>query len=109
MPWRPRGVPTVACVHCVRVSGVATTASRSAPARPGMLDRALSRVRRVPLALALLLAVAAVHGTDEVAHFAYAQHLAETRSPPDRNGGTGSQSTQENAALYWLNLLPIRL
>jgi 4-amino-4-deoxy-L-arabinose transferase-like glycosyltransferase len=78
-------------------------------------------VRRVPLALGLLLAVAAVHGTawaivtapfngpDEVAHFAYAQHLAETGSPPDRNGGTGSQSTQENAALYALNLLPIRL
>jgi 4-amino-4-deoxy-L-arabinose transferase-like glycosyltransferase len=114
-------VPTAPCVHCVRVSGVATTASRSTPARPRLLDRALSRVRRVPLALWLLLAVAAVHGTawaivtapfngpDEVAHFAYAQHLAETGSPPDRNDGTGSQSTQENAALYRLNLLPIRL
>jgi hypothetical protein len=75
----------------------------------------------VPAPLAVLLAIAAVHGTawavvtapfngpDEVAHFAYAQHLAETGSAPDRNGGSGSQSTAENAALYRLNLLPIRL
>jgi 4-amino-4-deoxy-L-arabinose transferase-like glycosyltransferase len=81
----------------------------------------VARVRGTPIALALLLAVAAVHGTawaivmapwngpDEVAHFAYAEHLAETGHGPQRNGGTGSQSTAENSALFPLNLYPIRL
>jgi hypothetical protein len=106
------------------VSGAGISVSRSPvvrPARSGWPTRALSRVRRVPAALAVLLVVAAVHGAawavvtapfngpDEVAHFAYAQHLAETGSAPNRTSGTGSQSTWENTALYQLNLLPIRL
>ena len=75
----------------------------------------------MPLVLAILLAVAAVHGTawvvvtapwngpDEVAHFAYAEHLAQTGHAPQRNRGESSQSTAHNLALYQLNLLPIRL
>ena len=71
--------------------------------------------------LAILLAVAALHGTawavvtapwngpDEVAHFAYAEQLAQTGHAPQRYGGLGSQSTAENIALFKLNLFPIRL
>jgi hypothetical protein len=75
----------------------------------------------MPPALAILLAVAALHGTawavvtapwngpDEVAHFAYAEQLAQTGHGPQRSGGNGSQSTAENVALFKLNLFPIRL
>lgn len=80
-----------------------------------------ARVRSLPAALVVLLALAAVHGTawavmtapwngpDETAHFAYAEHLAQTGHAPQRNRGDGSQSTAHNLALYQLNLLPIRL
>jgi Predicted membrane protein (DUF2142) len=86
-----------------------------------MARRTVARVRSTPLVLAILLAVAAVHGTawavmtapwqgpDEVAHFAYAEHLAETGHAPQRNQGTGSQSTAHNVALFSVNLFPIRL
>jgi hypothetical protein len=75
----------------------------------------------LPAALVVLLAIAALHGTawavmtapwngpDEAAHFAYAEHLAQTGHAPQRNRGDGSQSTAQNLALYQLNLLPIRL
>ena len=83
--------------------------------------RTVARVRSTPLVLAILLAIAAVHGTawavmtapwngpDEVAHFAYAEHLAETGHAPQRNRGTSSQSTAHNVALFAVNLYPIRL
>jgi 4-amino-4-deoxy-L-arabinose transferase-like glycosyltransferase len=91
-----------------------------APARrlPG---RTVASVRSTPLVLAILLIIAAAHGTawtiatapwngpDEVQHFAYAEHLAETGHAPQRNRGDGSQSTAQNVALIGLNLLPIRL
>jgi hypothetical protein len=89
------------------------------PRRP--FSRTVERVRAAPAALVVLLVLAAVHGTawavmtapwngaDEVAHFAYAEHLAQTGHAPQRNQGNGSQSTAENVALYQLNLLPIRL
>jgi Predicted membrane protein (DUF2142) len=75
----------------------------------------------MPAALAVLLLLAAVHGTawavvtapwngpDEVAHFAYAEHLAQTGHAPQRNRGEGSQSTAENLALFQLNVFSIRL
>ena len=75
----------------------------------------------MPPALAILLVVAAVHGTawavvtapwngpDEVAHFAYAEHLAQTGHGPQRSEGLGSQSTAQNLVLFKLNLFPIRL
>jgi 4-amino-4-deoxy-L-arabinose transferase-like glycosyltransferase len=81
----------------------------------------VARVRATPAVLAVLLVVAAVHGTawavvtapwngpDEVAHFAYAEHLAQTGHAPQRNRGNGSQSAAENLALFKLNLFPIRL
>jgi hypothetical protein len=75
----------------------------------------------MPLALAVLLVLAALHGTawavvtapwqgpDEAEHFTYAQHLAETGNGPDRNSGDGTWSTDEATALLQLNLAPIRL
>jgi Predicted membrane protein (DUF2142) len=86
-----------------------------------MVARPTSWIRSLPAALVVLLVVAAVHGTawavvtapwngpDEVAHFAYAEHIAQTGHAPQRNKGDGSQSTAQNLALYELNLLPIRL
>jgi hypothetical protein len=71
--------------------------------------------------LSVLLVVAALHGTawavvtapwngpDEVAHFAYAEHLAQTGHTPQRSEGEGSQSTAQNVALFRLNLFSIRL
>ena len=49
------------------------------------------------------------NGPDEVAHFAYAEHLARDRPRPAAHGATGSQSTAQNVALFELNLFPIRL
>jgi 4-amino-4-deoxy-L-arabinose transferase-like glycosyltransferase len=77
-------------------------------------------------ALAILLVVAAVHGTawavvtapwngpDEIQHFAYAEHIAQTGQAPQRSEGSssfgsGSESTAENIALVKLNLFSIRL
>jgi hypothetical protein len=86
-----------------------------------LAGRIVARLRGMPPALAILLLVAALHGTawavvtapwngpDEVAHFAYAEQLAQTGHAPQRYGGLGSQSTAENVALFKLNLFPIRL
>jgi 4-amino-4-deoxy-L-arabinose transferase-like glycosyltransferase len=86
-----------------------------------MAARALTSIRTLPAPLVVLLVLAAVHGTawavvtapwngpDEVSHFAYAEHVAQTGHAPLGNGGNGSQSTAQNIALFDLNLLPIRL
>jgi hypothetical protein len=80
---------------------------------------ALRRLRGVPVPLRLILAVAALEvllwvsfappwmGPDEEAHFAYAQHLAETGHAPSKNFpkiGAGSDSTQQGTAEVWFNL-----
>ena len=82
-------------------------------------ERARARLRRLPTALVLLLAVGALQavawdvavapmqGPDESGHFAYVQHFAETGSPPHVLTGTSSNSTEEQAALGWLNLGPL--
>ena len=76
------------------------------------------RIRRTPTPLALLLAVTAVlglawsivmpplQGPDELDHFSYVQHLAETGSPPSSSAfsGAGSHSTEEQGALDLLGL-----
>src|SRR6476646_2648996 len=82
---------------------------------------ATSRLRRIPLPLVLILAVAALEvllwvcaappwqGPDESAHFAYAQHYAEIGDPPIREFpkiGAGSESTQQGTAEAWFNLRP---
>ena len=73
----------------------------------------------MPLPLALLLVVAAIHGLawsvataplqgpDEIFHAAYAQHLAETGHGPNSNTGTGTQSSEMGLAMTRLNLSPI--
>jgi hypothetical protein len=44
-------------------------------------------------------------GPDEMAHFAYVQHLAETGEAPDRTGGSGRNiSTEQAEAIRWENL-----
>jgi Predicted membrane protein (DUF2142) len=44
-------------------------------------------------------------GPDEMAHFAYVQHLAETGQAPDRIGGSGRNiSTEQAEAIRWENL-----
>jgi hypothetical protein len=76
--------------------------------------RSLARTRTIPLPLAALIVVGAVHvaawmavtpafqGPDEPAHFAYAQHLAETGGPPEKLGGNGrSNSTEHSQAMEW--------
>lgn len=103
------------------MSAVSLRRARAAAA-PGRVARgATARVRSAPLALVVLLVLAFVHATawavvtapwqgpDEVAHFAYAEHLARTGHAPQRNSGTGGQSTAQNLALFQLNLFPIRL
>jgi 4-amino-4-deoxy-L-arabinose transferase-like glycosyltransferase len=76
----------------------------------------LAAVRRVPTALALVLAVAAIQsvawdvavpafqGPDESGHFAYLQHLAETGETPTVATGAKSNSTEAQTALEKLNL-----
>jgi hypothetical protein len=71
---------------------------------------------RLPRQLAIVLAVAGVlmlawiaatpafQGPDESAHFAYVQNLAENGKTPDSNNGSGTESTEEGSALYYLNL-----
>lgn len=83
------------------------------------IPRALARrVRAAPAPLVLLLVVAAILGTawalvtppfqgpDELDHFAYVQHLAETGGAPSPTayGGAGSHSTEETQALDALGL-----
>jgi hypothetical protein len=75
------------------------------------------RARRIPRPLAALIAVGAIHvgawmavtpsfqGPDEPAHFAYAQHLAETGSAPEKQGGNGKhRSTEQSLAMDWAGL-----
>ena len=79
--------------------------------------RSLARAAGIPLPLAAFIVVAAIHvagwmavtpafqGPDEPAHFAYAQHLAETGSPPEKLGGNGrSNSTEQSQAMEWAGL-----
>src|SRR4051794_38460893 len=81
--------------------------------------RARRRLGGVPVPLRLLLAVAAVElvcwvvveppfqAPDEPAHFAYAQHYAETGAGPVKEFpkiGAGSESTQQGSAEVWFNL-----
>lgn len=90
----------------------ATAARARAAAR-----RSLARLRGVPLPLTALIVVGAIHvaawiavtpafqGPDEAAHFAYAQHLAETGSPPEKVAGNGlTQSTEQSQAMDWAGL-----
>ena len=69
----------------------------------------------------ILLAVAALHGTawavmtapwngpDEIAHFAYAEHLAGTRGTRRSATRVRSSRPRSTSALYALNLAPILL
>jgi Dolichyl-phosphate-mannose-protein mannosyltransferase len=78
------------------------------------------RLRAVPIALWILLAVAAVHGTawafvtaplngpDETSHVAYVQSLVENGRGPERGSGSGSYSTEVSIAGEELYLFPIR-
>jgi hypothetical protein len=76
-------------------------------------------IRRVHPALGVLLALAALqgilwtastaplNGPDELAHFAYVQHLAETGHGPNRDSGNGTQSTELSAVVGQLDLYAI--
>lgn len=82
-------------------------------------SRALGALRRVPKALLLVLAVAAIQsvawdlalpafqGPDESAHFGFLQHLAETGEIPAASAGTKPNSTEVETALRSLNLQPL--
>lgn len=75
-----------------------------------------ARLRSAPLPLRLLLICAAVlaiawavaspplQGPDEDAHYAYAQHLAETGHRPVPDGGTGIVSAETSSVLAAFNL-----
>lgn len=75
-------------------------------------------IRRVPLALALILLVAALQavawdialpafqGPDEDTHFAYIQYLAETGRLPSASRGGSAFSSEVESALTTLNLNP---
>jgi hypothetical protein len=90
-------------------------AQRHSPRATGR--RLLARVRDVPRPLAALLAVAAIQvvawalvmppfqAPDEMAHFAYVQHLAETGEAPEQTGGSGANVSSEQAeAIRWENV-----
>lgn len=76
-------------------------------------------MRGVHPALAVLLALTALlgvgwtsatapfSGPDEIAHFAYVQHLAETGDGPQREGGVLAQSSEIGVTLGDLGLYPI--
>jgi 4-amino-4-deoxy-L-arabinose transferase-like glycosyltransferase len=78
-----------------------------------------ARLRRIPVPLAILLAVAALHGVawsiataplqgpDEIAHTAYAMQMAATGDGPDKDSGSGSVSTAMNVLMTEINLSPI--
>ena len=84
-----------------------------------LLTRTWRRVRSCHPALAVLLVLSALlgvgwtaatapfNGPDEVAHFAYVQHLAETGDGPQRGSGSGPQSSEVSGALGELGLYPI--
>jgi 4-amino-4-deoxy-L-arabinose transferase-like glycosyltransferase len=79
----------------------------------------IRRVRRIPVPLALIMVVGLVHalawavltptlnGPDEVAHASYIQQLAETGHGPNRDKGSGSESTQLSRLIFEGNLVPI--
>lgn len=81
--------------------------------------RWLARLGSTPRALVVLLVVAALHGAgwavvtaplngpDEVAHFAYAESLAETGHGPNGSSGSGPESTSAATVLVNLGLQPI--
>ena len=81
---------------------------------------ALGYVRRIPVPLALLVAVAAVmaiswniataplQGPDEQDHVAYAEHLAEAGAIPSPDVGNSPHGADERLALFGLNLWAIR-
>jgi hypothetical protein len=94
----------------------AATRARGRPVRKAF-GRWLGRARTVPRPIAALLVVAAIEvvawslvmppfqGPDEMAHFAYVQHLAETGEAPDPTGGGGRNiSTEQAEAIRWENL-----
>jgi 4-amino-4-deoxy-L-arabinose transferase-like glycosyltransferase len=56
------------------------------------------------LSLAWSLSVPGFQAPDEEPHFAYAQYLAETGSPPHLNVGTGSLSTEAKTAVQTAQL-----
>jgi hypothetical protein len=80
-------------------------------------QRSLDRARSIPRPLAALIIVGAIHvgawmavtppfqGPDEPAHFGYAQHLAETGGPPEKQSGNGQhRSTEQMQAMDWAGL-----
>lgn len=89
-------------------------------ARPSPRLAVRRRLRSAPLALWILLAIAAVHGTawsfvtaplngpDETSHIGYVQALVTTGDGPDRGQGSGSYSTEVSLAGQELYLFPIR-
>ena len=55
--------------------------------------------------LAWALVMPPFQGPDEMAHFAYVQHLAETGEAPEQTGGSGANVSGEQAeAIRWENL-----
>jgi 4-amino-4-deoxy-L-arabinose transferase-like glycosyltransferase len=82
--------------------------------------RRLRRLRALPpelwallgvtalLALAWTVAMAPFQPPDEVEHFAYAQRLAETGTRPSPDAGPSGLSTEQSAAVGYLNLLSLR-
>jgi Predicted membrane protein (DUF2142) len=102
------------------VAGGAVRRSRAstiAAAVGRAVSRGLGRARAIPRPLAALIVVGAIHvgawmavtpsfqGPDEPAHFAYAQHLAETGSAPEKQGGNGKhRSTEQSLAMDWAGL-----
>jgi 4-amino-4-deoxy-L-arabinose transferase-like glycosyltransferase len=99
-----------------------TTTARAAPLqrrREAARRRLRSGISSVPAPLALLLivglllsvawdvALPAFQGPDEVGHFSYLQHLAETGELPHVTGGSKPNSTEVREALNSLNLKPL--
>src|SRR3954471_5953617 len=101
------------------VSAVAGHSPRGTRNRDEAPRRWVARLRSTPRALVVLLVLAAAHGVawavvtaplngpDEVAHFSYAEYLAETGHGPNGAGGNGTTSTSAATALVGLGLQPI--
>jgi 4-amino-4-deoxy-L-arabinose transferase-like glycosyltransferase len=87
--------------------------------RRGVVALRVPSARRIPLPLAILLVIAAIHGLawsvataplqgpDEIAHASYVQYMAETGHAPNSNGGTNPISTEMGQVMTRLNLSPI--
>jgi hypothetical protein len=104
------------------VSSVADRPGARAPAPASTATPKASRRRvlsRVPVPLALLLAVALIQGVtwaafspadqgpDEPAHFAYIQYLAETGHKPGANTGHTPSSSEQAYAIDAFGLAPL--